>query len=55
LRLHALVDLKRLLGRIDNDEAIGAFTDVGFQAVLQSRINVGIQIIVEFLQKLLTG
>ena len=55
LRLHAFVDLKGLLCRVDDHEAVGTLGHVCLKPPFQIRITVRIQIIVEFLKKLLTG
>jgi hypothetical protein len=55
LRLHTFVDLKSLHGGVHDDKTVGTLAHVALQVALGFQIDTRIQIIVEFLQKLLTG
>ena|ERR1700722_15137777 len=55
LRLTALVNLQRLLGRVDDDKAVRALRDVRLQATFYIRVAAWVQKIVQFLKELFTG
>ena len=55
LRLHALVDLNGLLGGIQDHETIGTFRDMRLDMFPQFDIYAVVEIVIQLLQKLLTG
>jgi len=55
LRLHAFVDLKGLLCRVDDHEAVGTFGNVRLETPLHVRVAVRVQVVVQFLEELFTS
>src|SRR6185369_12854152 len=52
---HSFINLQSLQSRIDNDKAVGTFVHVRFEIGLDRGVYIGIEIIVQFLEKLFTG
>ena len=55
LGLHTFVYLKGFLGGVDDNKTVGASGYMAFEVSFRHRVDTRIQIVVEFLQKLLTG
>lgn len=55
LRLHAFEHLESLPGRIDNHPTVGALIHVLFQVLAQGAVDRLVQVVVQPLEKFLTG